>query len=332
MNHVKHLRAHSCLKTSLGTPFRRLRLTLSQQTHRGLRAHYSSQSKHVHEVQRVISTLDPRKLTPADHITLAGLQRPAVHFGNNPSVARALLDYGCIGTGVREEWPESASGFLYFTRPSSPNVHPAAGSIRFRVTPSKDPSSFEKGYDITRGYSPWHIQLLFLQHGLSQRPIYDYLKHEGLVTARDEEVTQQLLKCKVRRQTRVLDDICQPFVFELDIVCQKMVILAQDAIYAIRLRDVTVPYKTRRKAHSTSQGTGLVQFELNAEHQLVLRLLKYLSPASARSTELAQQEGELVMRYLPAAKGMLDSSVWAVDPYSMLSPSSVDVLARKYVF
>ena len=57
-------------------------------------------------------------------------------------------------------FPEDTRGFLYYHSPAA-GVPPAAGELRFRLTPRDDPASFDKGSDLQMETGlPWQIPLL----------------------------------------------------------------------------------------------------------------------------------------------------------------------------
>ncbi|KAJ3510626.1 hypothetical protein NMY22_g15922 [Coprinellus aureogranulatus] len=123
---------------------------------------------------RVVSTLDPKQLRPKDVINIAGILKPKIHLrlsslkGTlNPSSSVTIL-YRFLqrsGNPTSTPFPTECSGFLYFRH--SPNPHPTAGEIRFRVIPpgltSLSPGElFSRGSDLISydGYTPWRIHLI----------------------------------------------------------------------------------------------------------------------------------------------------------------------------
>ena len=62
----------------------------------------------------------------------------------------------------RNRFPEGTRGFLYYHSPPA-GVPPAAGELRFRLTPGDDPASFDQGSDLqTETGLPWCIPILKL--------------------------------------------------------------------------------------------------------------------------------------------------------------------------
>ncbi|KAJ6566755.1 hypothetical protein B0H19DRAFT_713692, partial [Mycena capillaripes] len=58
----------------------------------------------------------------------------------------------------RAPFPPQSSGFLYYHK--NPSALPMEGSVRLRVTPDKEPSSFSRGQDLLiPSGCPWQIIL-----------------------------------------------------------------------------------------------------------------------------------------------------------------------------
>jgi len=97
------------------------------------------------------------------------------------------LPFRC-GYNTRKPFPEGTHGFLYYNSPPA-GVSPAAGELRFRLTPGDDPASFDQGSDLQVDTGlPWCIPLLKIvatsQKNQSQQfqPIQKLLRDDGFVT------------------------------------------------------------------------------------------------------------------------------------------------------
>ncbi|KAH6912350.1 hypothetical protein BKA70DRAFT_1267297, partial [Coprinopsis sp. MPI-PUGE-AT-0042] len=106
-------------------------------------------------------------------------------------------------TGHATPFPEDAAGFLYFEHSSSndrttPPEHrnttraapekafssPSSGAVRLRLVPEPDPSLFDTGQDLRLpSGAPWGLNTLCLRFMPKYWPIYDLLRHEGLISA-----------------------------------------------------------------------------------------------------------------------------------------------------
>jgi hypothetical protein len=197
--------------------------------------------------------------------------RPTFHLGNArvKGDASIQLEYRRVGTHVIP-WPTSARGFLYFHRSSSPDIHPAAGSLRFCSVDSPEDLSRAFGtntgghasplvgaqaFDLTvdaGGYDiPWTIPLLTLRRLPKYAAIWQQLKEDGLMTPQQSYYIDQLMqpgprvtRASLRRQT--LEDMRSPWILDLDLVDVGLMVLAEDRVYSLNLRDLTVSQQGRK--------------------------------------------------------------------------------------
>jgi hypothetical protein len=175
-------------------------------------------------------------------------------------------------------WPSSARGFLYFHRSSSPDNHPAAGSLRFRCVESPQglPHAFDGGmnpnpgpplgaraFDLTvdaGGYQvPWAVPLVALRRVPRYSPIWQQLQNDSLVTPQQCNEIDRFLEDgpqgnRVFGGRRVLDDIKAPWILNLDFQQASLMVLAEDKIYTLRLRELTSTMKGRKSING-KQGT-----------------------------------------------------------------------------
>ncbi|KAH6897865.1 hypothetical protein BKA70DRAFT_744528 [Coprinopsis sp. MPI-PUGE-AT-0042] len=307
---------------------------------------------------RRITSLDPLKITPGDWTDIRNLTRPSFRFGNRLD-HRPILEYACFrqrGERLHVPWPESsARGFFYFRRPSTSTAHPAGGSLRFRSVESPEDvrrafdfsSGFDssaptsRGFDIpldAGGYTvPWSIPLMTLLRVASYSPIKTLLEDEGLISPQLSEDVNHLLqgyKGTFPKNSRVLDDITQPWILNLDLPEVRYTVLAEDKIHYVELELLTTP-QTARMYVSKTQGVAMVRFELDDKQTLVLRILKFLvcPDPEVIAANLGQTEGKLLHQHLRVRfrnTGWEPPRIWSADPHRYLSPASVAALAEKY--
>ncbi|KIM71492.1 hypothetical protein PILCRDRAFT_17027 [Piloderma croceum F 1598] len=136
---------------------------------------------------RFISTLDPSRLTPSDYQSLSkntyvalcprNLRSYNPLFDLGPKVdidASVSLQHDTSYTKpdvsfvqyARDEhnnpafFPDDAKGFFYYFTPSK--ASPVGGQLRFRITPSADPTSWSSGRDLCwpRSDIEWKVHLM----------------------------------------------------------------------------------------------------------------------------------------------------------------------------
>ncbi|KAH6893885.1 hypothetical protein BKA70DRAFT_1570950 [Coprinopsis sp. MPI-PUGE-AT-0042] len=300
---------------------------------------------------RRISTLDPLKLTPDDWVDLRGFQSPVLQSGqaNQGMVMEHLLYEGATRVS-HFPWPATSCGFFDFHRPRIPTAHPAAGSLRFRWMESaadlhraldfsagsdtSAPTAW--GFDLPSdlgGYNvPWSIPLLKLRQVTYYSRVWSQLEDDGLVTPKTSDGITTLLQGF--QGTRVLEDIADPWIPNLDLNLSKSVVLAKDRIYHVRLRCPTMTENARKQVND-KQGVALVRFELDDKEQLIVRVLKYLVRPGPDITaaKLSQNEGQPLCHYMRTSGSKLTwlpPKPWSADPQRYLSPASIAVLADKY--
>lgn len=151
---------------------------------------------------QVISTLDRRRLQESDYLPLLDRGFSDVCFTSDIN-AISIIRYKAPGSS-------DTGGFLYYFNP--PGLHESAGQVRFRVTPSTDPSSYNQGTDLLDEHGfIWNMPI-------SYDPEHNALREQLL---RDGLVSQSLLTwCKEvafdRRYKRILHFLEQPFLYDFD--------------------------------------------------------------------------------------------------------------------
>lgn len=122
-------------------------------------------------LKQCIQKLDPSKLQPSDHLNLSGSPRLPIYIQESAFA----MTYTAIKNHAAP-FPDDARGFLYF--------HSPAAEIRFRITDSNCPSSFESGSDLVYPYpnaAVWAISLGSLNaHYRGYQALRDLLVRGGL--------------------------------------------------------------------------------------------------------------------------------------------------------
>ncbi|RDX43195.1 hypothetical protein OH76DRAFT_1488084 [Lentinus brumalis] len=260
-----------------------------------------------------ISTLDPTRLTSADYLTIKSTQDDywlyvyTHHFSETvrfrlPRSERARQDRAHAG------------GFLYYHHAA--RAPPLAGELRFRVTPSCDPTSFPSGIDLVtdRGV-PWSVPLPVI----AKFKKYEPLRH--LLTSVDETVAQQVIDLAQaldgHRQLssgnllgcRYIHSFGQSFDFALDGRKHAFVFIGKDRTAHITL-DLTAFFSSGRPSvhHAPFSGRAICCFEPSpapGERLVLMRILQSVEWDPMRPNpsytgpeyppELYPREGQLLM-------------------------------------
>jgi len=166
----------------------------------------------------IIQTLDPSRLRPSDFIDTSSKLRVHV-FGPG-------CQHPFDGTYYAlDRFPKGTRGFLYY-HPPDPGAPPAAGHVRFRLTPGNDPATFIQGSDllIPNG-SPWGTSLLVmagetLRGSPNYQLIRQHLINDGLVTPCLLETCTTMMKATgrhiPRRGSRIIHSFGQLFCVDFD--------------------------------------------------------------------------------------------------------------------
>ncbi|KAG5642201.1 hypothetical protein DXG03_003417 [Asterophora parasitica] len=188
----------------------------------------------------------------------------------------------------RARFPPSSRGFLYYHQ--DPSLPPTATEIRFRLTPTPDPTSFSTGSDLLYNSSPWSIPLhtlvtVKLYAGFRAQLIADRLIDPALMLT-----LQHAWKgCTIMtsRGPSVIHALDHAFEIDLQKVHSQYSILTTRAFGSINLSALFVDSRGGLRK-SPYAGRLLLRFERSPlpEHVraasrppvLVLRVLKVLSP------------------------------------------------------
>jgi hypothetical protein len=114
-------------------------------------------------------------------------------------------------------FPEGTRGFLYYNEPKA-GAPPAAGDLRFRVTPGNTPASFVQGSDLLWPTGlPWSIPLLGMVEkpkSVQCQPILQLLLDDGFVTPTLLETCATLVNSgrqRPQRDSRIIHSFGQLF-------------------------------------------------------------------------------------------------------------------------
>ncbi|KAG6871823.1 hypothetical protein C0995_016112 [Termitomyces sp. Mi166 len=230
---------------------------------------------------KIISTLDPKKLDSSDFVDLSGRKFPSIIAD---SIGSCEIRYGWHAR--HEPFPINTRGFLYYHLP--PNLPPTCGQIRFRVTTNDDPGQFERGTDlIGLDATPWSISTFSLMC-----PLYEILRKQLL---RDQLITRAFVDTMVDLQKkygvsktspREMYYLEQPFMFDMSMRVVTFRLVTASKVCGMKL---TKLFADHREAYRTDdpypyQGRLLLRFERStlAQHHgtrdVVLRVLKVLDP------------------------------------------------------
>ena len=160
--------------------------------------------------RRIISTLCPKRLPPADFVNLSGRLQPRVTV---PRFGTAQFFYAIDNVAHRlKPFPPGTHGFFYYYTP--PKAPPFVGEVRFRR--ASDPDSFEGGKDLlSPDETPWSLSLYALANRGSHAVLRNQLVHDGLISPAALEKWAQ--HSENRSPTAaMLYYLRQPFIYRFD--------------------------------------------------------------------------------------------------------------------
>ncbi|KAF7359017.1 hypothetical protein MSAN_01242400 [Mycena sanguinolenta] len=250
-----------------------------------------------------VSTLDPARLKPSDHLDISSLLRYTIRVQStydHGTPAYPTLSY-YKHKGVPSAFPPRTAGYFYFYRPQ--NLPCTAGAIRFRIA-SVYPAKFSRGRDLLRPDGvPWEVSLPMVA---KTRPVLrDLLLRDGLVTATELRECQDMFHShrKMGRVQTLLYRFDQPFSVSFDGSNHIQIVIGAQK-YSSRI----AVFQEQRSGWSCPySGKALVRFELSPlpEHansrRIVLRVIKITDPPKLRIPYYdgylpRPNEGELVYR------------------------------------
>ncbi|KAK0216547.1 hypothetical protein EDD85DRAFT_870226 [Armillaria nabsnona] len=170
-----------------------------------------------------VQTLNPKNLTEYDFRDISGRETASSLIGRFK-----YLKYGV--------YPNQTTGFYYYW--THPDLPATAGQLRFRLTPSNDPSLFKLGSDLLRPNGlPWSVSLARL-FGLQKFYYTDILLEDGLVTK--DLVYSDYFRLYQRYRLNLHSVLLQSFeeVFPLDLPqpSQILHVVTPRGVERIRLR------------------------------------------------------------------------------------------------
>ncbi|OBZ70111.1 hypothetical protein A0H81_09836 [Grifola frondosa] len=280
------------------------RLLVSRQTTRTLTRKYVTdiqyvpRSKHKIVAGQTFHTLDPAKLDKDDYAYLE-------------LKSCILYDSGsALFSDPQGVVPPATSGFLYYRTPP-PKAPPAAGEIRFRLTPDDDPASFNIGKDLLLpDDTPWHIDLLCIPNFPQLQVLTDVLQRDGLVSP--ALITECMRLCggtHLPNNTRLLYALDQPFSLDLSRHNITTYILGQsDLKRHIFPNMFTDTLRHLPQIFHPYKGSVVCRFERSPFPQhantrtVVVRVLKIVKPVECVMPNYDNaieepREGELVVKY-----------------------------------
>ena len=118
-----------------------------------------------------ICSLLPYRLTELDYIDLTGRTDVHICVPNAPRIKGIVPTQRMRYTGTTP-WPQRTGGFFYLNE-ARDNAPIISSSIRFRVTNSPDPFSFETGRDLELCGLPWTMPLIYTNLSLTMCMLED---------------------------------------------------------------------------------------------------------------------------------------------------------------
>jgi len=193
--------------------------------------------------------------------------------------------------GQRQIWPDNSQGYLYYhSPPSRPRI---AGEVRFRLTPTGDPSTFEQGADLCFDDTPnshdentisqpWKRPLYSLATNSSTRPLYDKLIDEGFIPPELDKSIQSLPKLIfMYSRCQIVHSLYDTFILDLHSDWITIVAVSESGISHIQLLRQFRDFRIGKNPYT---GSILARFEPSALPQhmntrtVVLRVLQEITP------------------------------------------------------
>ncbi|KAI0749679.1 hypothetical protein C8Q80DRAFT_639178 [Daedaleopsis nitida] len=236
--------------------------------------------------QHKLTTLRPAKLTSSDYVDLSG--RTAC----NVELYDKSISISYMGPRVHEHhqtfFPHGTHGFFYLAR--SPQMHFLTSELRFRITDSSAPGSFELGRDLILPYGlPWTIPLAKMVSWPSWFPIIWKLMEDGLVPYAVKKMHPEFLKpVHESGETvgRVLHSYNQPFIYNFEEKWPgSLLLLGRDGPKLLSLPDL---FDGKKIIESNSlkgmddvrvpiRGTALLSFVKNGKDGTSMRCLRIVN-------------------------------------------------------
>ncbi|KAJ6535646.1 hypothetical protein B0H19DRAFT_1383129 [Mycena capillaripes] len=247
-----------------------------------------------------ISTLNSAVLKPTDYLDVSSKTMIRIRLQKSDR----LQPIAYLGDPHRHfvPFPPHSAGFLYYHETA--HASPLEGSVRLRVTPDKEPSSFSRGQDLLLPSGcPWQTILPQISTHKETAGFRDLLLHEKLVTE------QQLERCRrvfagrsVIYPHYILFRLTQEFPVHFHQAIS-LTTVGKDTLYRLNLNSTFVSTRDYVACYPW-HGSALARFErapvTDPMSRLVrLRFTKILSPPVCAQRNyngrvLKPEEGELL--------------------------------------
>jgi hypothetical protein len=130
-------------------------------------------------IRFTIRHLSPVLLSTDDFMDLSGLVAPHVWDHSDHERRKWIISYDISSRGDMTAFPVGCSGFFYYW---SGSLGPVGAQLRFRVTGSRDPSSFEAGHDLLLPSGvPWKRNVATLCGRDKVSAVQDVLVRDGVL-------------------------------------------------------------------------------------------------------------------------------------------------------
>ncbi|KAK7056056.1 hypothetical protein R3P38DRAFT_2850254 [Favolaschia claudopus] len=257
----------------------------------------------------LLSTLNPSALVSTDHLDLSHKStfRPRFAHKETPPMSEETSMVYFRGTHL--PFPARTSGFLYFHKPDK--AAPLEGSVRFRLTSSSSPASFETGQDLLLPLGvPWQLNLPQIAcHGHPR--VRSQVLRDNLVTQDQLALCRALFKEKKHIYPYfTLFRLTQEFPVNFGNQICFLAVIGEDKILTIR---TSTPFQTSFTGGGSCfpwTGSAIARFEpctdpRHAGRRVVqLRILRIIQPVSSNlppgqqklSTLIKPEEGEFLVR------------------------------------
>jgi hypothetical protein len=213
-------------------------------------------------------------------------------------------------------FPARTHGFMYYHSP--PSIPPAAGEVRFRLTPKNNPKLFDLGRDFqVRDGMPWRVPLLAMFGNDRRKHLLQLLLADGLVTSALAAECAEIMDgcCGIFHQSRILHSLGQLFPIDFPVEQCTFFLLTRSGLRWNKLDFRPVQSKgysycgecINHAAEAITDrlgypGSALCRFERSTlpEHQgtrtIVMRIIKIVSLARSSNYDPGVQpiEGQLV--------------------------------------
>jgi hypothetical protein len=157
-----------------------------------------------------------------------------LHNQSTPVIPRLVYDVKYeSGNWTKLSYPPDTKAFLYYyTSPEKPRL---AGELRFRVTSSDDPASFESGSDLMKINGQVWSRPLFVLPKL-YIPLYEKLREELLVPDDLDAVLSTFsLRFPKYRTSQLLYTLNDTFIVNFSAYEQTVIVITEQGIETLRL-------------------------------------------------------------------------------------------------